>query len=145
MPVQVSWQDKVAELYAMAWQICHITISGGPSGWSGWSTDHPVDHPSTIHNINKIFLKKQAVRRSVPFVFATNAVTRSGFPPVRVQLGRPSSKSIEGRLDSASPGLPPIPLSLDCRHRRISIARRFAWPGALDCRHCLQDWSPVLS
>jgi hypothetical protein len=23
------------------------TSSGGPSGWSGWSTDHPVGHPST--------------------------------------------------------------------------------------------------
>ena len=53
--------------------------------------------------------KKQAVRRPVPFVFATDAVTRSEFPPVRVQLGRTSSKSIEDRLDSASPGLSPIP------------------------------------
>ena len=26
------------------------TSIGGPSGWSGWSVDHPVGHPSTIHH-----------------------------------------------------------------------------------------------
>ena len=117
------------------------TYIGEPSGWSGWSTDHPVAHPSTIHNTNKKLKKKPSGVRCPSYSQLTRsrgansllcACSWVGPAPNQSKTGwivrrldcRRSRRPIESGLPPSahrhrpslrlalSPGLPPSPTGL---------------------------------